>query len=106
MYQDGTVDGNGYDHGMKFLAFLCASLFAIPSWADDAVPQALHPGLELAVDRFPDPAERGAILPPSAAKADAPYPLEETLTLHSKPDATKRVYLDFDGHTVHWGRGE
>lgn len=30
----------------------------------------------------------------------APYPLEDTLLLHSRPGAAKLVYLDFDGHTL------
>ena len=54
-------------------------------------------------DRFPSPSERGITLPPSTVLTDAPFPLEDTLTLHSNPGATKIVYLDFDGHSVPWG---
>jgi len=30
----------------------------------------------------------------------APYPLEDTFFLHSNPDASKTILLDFDGHTT------
>lgn len=32
--------------------------------------------------------------------AAGPYPASETFLLHSKPGATKVIYLDFDGHTT------
>ena len=32
------------------------------------------------------------------ATSDAPYGLNNTFALESKPDATKTIYLDFDGH--------
>lgn len=32
--------------------------------------------------------------------ASAQFPLAETFRLHSLPSATKRIYLDFDGHTT------
>ena len=32
------------------------------------------------------------------ASSNAPYGLENTFALESKPDATKTIYLDFDGH--------
>ncbi|TXS91223.1 PKD domain-containing protein [Parahaliea maris] len=32
------------------------------------------------------------------APAAAPFPLEDTFTLHSKPGAARVLYLDFDGH--------
>jgi len=31
---------------------------------------------------------------------DVPYPLTQTFLLHSKPGATKTIFLDFNGHTV------
>jgi len=34
----------------------------------------------------------------AAQPAVAPFPLTETFKLHSVPSATKRIYLDFDGH--------
>ncbi|MBI1309979.1 hypothetical protein GC176_01630 [bacterium] len=36
----------------------------------------------------------------TAPGAVAPYPLNETFTLHSRPGATKTIYLDFDGHVT------
>jgi hypothetical protein len=40
---------------------------------------------------------------PDADKAyDLPAPLEDTFKLHSNPDATKVIYLDFDGHMIMW----
>lgn len=32
---------------------------------------------------------------------DAPFPLEQTFALHTRPGATRILYLDFDGFTVH-----
>lgn len=40
----------------------------------------------------------GMLLSPEALQAQAPYPLDRTFLLHSNPGATKRVYLDFNGH--------
>jgi len=40
----------------------------------------------------------GMLLSPEALQAAAPYPLDQTFLLHSRPGATKRVYLDFNGH--------
>jgi hypothetical protein len=34
----------------------------------------------------------------ASATAQAQFPLSETFKLHSLPNATKRIYLDFDGH--------
>ncbi|WP_316298165.1 hypothetical protein, partial [Clavibacter michiganensis] len=31
---------------------------------------------------------------------EAAYPYADTFGLHSRPSATRKVYLDFDGHTV------
>ncbi len=30
----------------------------------------------------------------------APYPLDQTFLLHSKPGSSKTIFLDFDGHVV------
>jgi hypothetical protein len=40
----------------------------------------------------------GMLLSPQALEAQAPFPLGRTFLLHSRPGATKRVYLDFNGH--------
>ena len=39
-----------------------------------------------------------ALLAPTVASAT--YPLADTFRLHSRPTATKVIYLDFDGHTT------
>ncbi|QSX37654.1 PKD domain-containing protein [Shewanella sedimentimangrovi] len=46
------------------------------------------------VDQFPqatDPADAQLL-------QEAPYPLEDTFHLHSRPGANRVIYLDFDGH--------
>ena len=40
----------------------------------------------------------GMLLSPQTLQAHAPFPLDQTFLLHSDPGATKRIYLDFDGH--------
>ena len=35
-----------------------------------------------------------------AEVASAPFPLSQTFTLHSKPNSSKVIYLDFNGHTT------
>ncbi|MEC7242022.1 MAG: hypothetical protein VXW32_12385, partial [Myxococcota bacterium] len=59
------------------------------------------------IDSFVPLSERspGRLPPPSEAGHELPADLEDTFLLHSKPDATKVVYLDFDGHTILW-RGQ
>jgi subtilisin-like proprotein convertase family protein len=42
--------------------------------------------------------ENSAQLGSGALIANAPFPLEQTFSLHSLPGATKTIYLDFDGH--------
>jgi hypothetical protein len=37
--------------------------------------------------------------------ANAPYPLDQTFQLHSNPNSTKIIYLDFDGHITPVGSG-
>ena len=51
-------------------------------------------GMLLFID--PLPAPTGG----EAAPAAAPFPLEETFTLHSRPGASRVIYLDFDGHVT------
>lgn len=43
-----------------------------------------------------------------SARPTASFPLQETFKLHSLPSASKRIYLDFDGHTTSgtaWNNG-
>jgi hypothetical protein len=37
--------------------------------------------------------------------ANAPFPLDQTFQLHSNPNSTKIIYLDFDGHITPAGSG-
>ncbi len=36
----------------------------------------------------------------STTIAAGPYPVDQTFLLHSRPTSTKKIYLDFDGHTT------
>jgi len=46
----------------------------------------------------------GLLLSPRALDAQTtPYPLDQTFLLHSDPGATKRIYLDFNGHIGYEG---
>ena len=45
----------------------------------------------------------GTLLSPQTLQAQAPFPLEQTFFLHSDPGATKRIYLDFNGHIGYEG---
>ncbi len=40
----------------------------------------------------------GIFLSPQVLHAQAPFPLDQTFSLHSNPGATKTIYIDFDGH--------
>ncbi len=54
----------------------------------------------------PPPAAIAAMA--SSAAMPAQFPLADTFKLHSLPSATKRIYLDFDGHTTtdpFWNNG-
>jgi subtilisin-like proprotein convertase family protein len=44
------------------------------------------------------PAQEPEMSGSGSALATAPFPLEETFLLNSRPGATKTIYLDFDGH--------
>ena len=56
------------------------------------------------------PGEQDSAGASAGADSDAPFPLAETFTLHSRPGATKVIYLDFDGHLTpagtRWNDGE
>jgi PKD repeat protein len=47
----------------------------------------------------PPAAPRGGVQAPVGVAA-APYPDDQTFLLHSRPGATKVIYLDFDGHVT------
>lgn len=48
------------------------------------------------VDEFPDTAESE----PQGPAAAAPFPLEDTFFLNSRPGSNRVIYLDFNGHTT------
>src|SRR5262245_38876071 len=56
-------------------------------WVDD------EGRLHFAESYLPAPAEGGQV-------QAALVPVEQTFLLHSRPSATKKIYLDFDGHTT------
>ncbi|MDP6544842.1 MAG: CARDB domain-containing protein [Phycisphaerae bacterium] len=51
-------------------------------------------------DPAPDPAFSQPEVASAGELAAAPFPLDQTFGLHSAPDASKMIYLDFDGHTT------
>ena len=53
-------------------------------------------GRLLFVDTFPEPADAVA----TDTLEPAPFPLEDTFTLHSRPGAKRVIYLDFNGHST------
>ncbi|HEY0657733.1 MAG TPA: PKD domain-containing protein, partial [Pyrinomonadaceae bacterium] len=53
----------------------------------------------LYVEKAPDEAEIAAAQAASAPQA-APYPYSETFALHSRPNSHRKIYLDFNGHTL------
>jgi hypothetical protein len=53
----------------------------------------------LYIEKAPDEAEVAAAQAESAPQA-APYPYSETFALHSRPNSTRKIYLDFNGHTI------
>ena len=44
--------------------------------------------------------KQSALVVIQAAPMAAQYPLEDTFLLHSRPNATKTIYLDYDGHVT------
>lgn len=56
------------------------------------------------IDSFSRPSETGPMptAPDTDTAYDLPAPLEDSFILHSNPDATKVIYLDFNGHTILW----
>ena len=59
----------------------------------------------MVIESFPRrPPKTSSIPAPPGAETthELPVALEDTFELHSKPDATKVIYLDFDGHTIMW----
>jgi hypothetical protein len=49
---------------------------------------------------MPDPGGQGLLSKAARSASDPPpAPLEDTFSLHSRPGATKVIYLDFDGHS-------
>jgi hypothetical protein len=54
---------------------------------------------ELIVDPPPDP-QSASLAQGEVVDEAPPYPLANTFFLHSRPSATKVIYLDFNGHTT------
>jgi hypothetical protein len=50
-------------------------------------------------DHLPPP-QPGDTVPEAAAAGAAPFALEDTFLLHSRPGVSKVIYLDFDGHVM------
>jgi hypothetical protein len=44
--------------------------------------------------------EEAALAPPAPVLVTTPFPLNTTFQLHSRPGATKKIYLDFTGHVT------
>jgi hypothetical protein len=53
----------------------------------------------LYVEKAPDESELAAAEALTTPEA-APYPYPQTFALHSRPGATRKIYLDFNGHTI------
>ena len=57
-------------------------------------------GRLLFIDDFPLPANAGGATGGTSPEAAAPYPTDQTFTLHSRPGAKRVIYLDFLGQVV------
>lgn len=67
--------------------------------ADDGHDHLVIDGRE--VHSIPAVPHEGAVAPiDTAIDAMAPFPLDQTFELHSRPGANHTVYLDFDGHVT------
>ena len=77
---------------------------ASPSHAQDLNTPRFNDDRAMVIDSFPLPSETGTVLAPPGpdTEHELPAPLEDTFKLHSNPDATKVIYLDFDGHMIMW----
>lgn len=65
-------------------------------------------GRLLYIDDFPEPSEITSTSETTTLTDAAPYPLQDTFLLHSKPGSKRTIYLDFDGHTTNgngWSSG-
>lgn len=63
------------------------------AWLDES-------GRLLYIDEYPEtPDFTDAVNPSATTSSAAPYPLETTFQLHSKPGSNRVLYLDFNGHT-------
>ena len=90
-----------------FLVMIGGLTVASSSHAQDLNTPRSNGDRAMVIDSFPRPSQTGSIpAPPGAGtEIELPAPLEDTFKLHSNPDATKVIYLDFDGHMIMW-RGE
>lgn len=69
-------------------------------------------GRLLFIDDFPTPANAGTATEGSTTAEAAPFPTDQTFSLHSRPGAKRVIYLDFRGGSVtgtnwntNWGVG-
>jgi hypothetical protein len=73
------------------------------SHAQDLNTPRVHDDRAMIIESFPRRTDTGATPPPGAdSEVELPAALGDTFKLHSKPDATKVIYLDFDGHMIMW----
>jgi PKD repeat protein len=57
-------------------------------------------GRVMFIDEFPEPPETMEGISTTTSVGAAPYPLDTTFSLHSKPGSQRVLYLDFTGHTM------
>ena len=57
-------------------------------------------GADFCAIPYPDLKRGAAALTPQAIAQAPQFPLSQTFKLHSRPTATKTIYLDFDGHST------
>src|SRR5262245_50428523 len=68
--------------------------------AEDRASKVDHKGRVFYTDSDLETLLPGATADSSAVTAEALLPLDQTFLLHSRPGASKIIYLDFDGHVL------
>ncbi|MFM1770742.1 MAG: hypothetical protein RJA22_3271 [Verrucomicrobiota bacterium] len=99
-------------HGEAAIAALASQLPGVArhyGMTSEKLAERLRKDQDLWVDRqgrlyfaeshLPAPTE-APVVAGGTVQAAALVPLEQTFTLHSRPSATKKIYLDFNGHTT------
>ena len=95
---------NRYEKISFLLVVLLLGVFLIPStgFAQGFSETVIGPRGTKIIDHrpMPDPGGQGLLSRAARSASDPPpAPLEDTFFLHSRPGATKVIYLDFDGHS-------